>query len=130
LGGEASAEVGGIDADGEWRRGGSGGGERGVECGQRDVVDGGGLAGDAVVVHGVDAVGGDVHVEERAGGIGSWEDAFDGDAAEGEVFSELGVVDVERGQVGAEPTGQDLHGWTLLVYPLGGAWFALPCLGR
>ena len=30
------------------------------------VVDGGGFAGDAVVVHGVDAVGGDVHLEEVA----------------------------------------------------------------
>jgi hypothetical protein len=61
------------------------------------------------VVHGVDAVGGDVHVEER-GVVGELEDSFDGDAAEGEVFGELGVIDGERGQVGAEPFGEDFHG--------------------
>ena len=90
-----------------------------------DVVDGGGFAGYAVVVHGVDAVGGDVHVEE--GGIGvagcvvELEDAFDGDAAEGEVFGELGVIDVENGQVEAEPVGENLHGWTVFSVPFRGA---------
>ena len=82
-----------------------------------DVVDGGDFAGDAVVIHGVDAVGGDVHVEKGgvgvAGGVVELEDAFDGDAAEGEVFGELGVIDFENGQVGAEPVGEDLHGWTV-----------------
>ncbi len=116
LGGEAAAEGFGVgvDADGEGVAA-RGGGEGGVERVQGEVVDGGDLAGDAVMVHGVDAVGGDVHVEERAcgvaGGVVELEDAFDSDAAEGEVFGELGVIDVEDGQVGAEPFGEDLHGW-------------------
>ena len=67
---------------------------------QRQVVDGGSFASDAVVVHGVDAVGGDVHVEERTfsvtGCVREREDAFDGDAAEGEVFGELVVIDGKR----------------------------------
>ena len=97
LRGEASAEGWGVDADGKsvGRRGLR---QRRVELVQRQVVDGGGFAGDAVVVHGVDAVGGDVHVEERgfgvAGDVVDLEDAFNGDAAEGEVFGELSVVNV------------------------------------
>ena len=43
-----------------------------TEMGQGEVVDGGGFAGDAVVVHGVDTVGGDVHFEEVAvGSVGA-----------------------------------------------------------
>ena len=57
-----------------------------------EVVDGGGFAGDAVVVHGVDAVGGDVHLEEVAVAGTEGVDAFDGDAAEGEVVGELPIV--------------------------------------
>jgi hypothetical protein len=37
-------------------------------------------------------------------------DAFDGDATEGEVFGELGVVNGDAGSVGAEPFGEDVHG--------------------
>jgi hypothetical protein len=44
------------------------------------------------VVHGVDAVGGDVHLEEMTVFSAEGVDAFDGDAAEGEVFGELGVI--------------------------------------
>ena len=40
-----------------------------------EVVDGGGLARDAVVVHGVDAVGGDVHLEEVSRSRAEIEDA-------------------------------------------------------
>ena len=39
-------------------------GERRIERLECYAVDGRGFAGDAVVVHGVDAVGGDVHLEE------------------------------------------------------------------
>ena len=70
---------------------------------QGEVVDGGGFAGDAVVVHGVDTVGGDVHLEEVAVVGAEGVDAFDGDAAEGEVVGELPVGDRESGQVVAEP---------------------------
>ena len=82
-------------------RGRRGLGQGGVERVQRQVVDGGGFACDAVMVHGVDAVGGDVGVEEGAvgvaGGVVELEDAFDGDAAQGKVFGELVVVDFESG---------------------------------
>ncbi len=44
------------------------------------------------MVHCVDAVGRDVHVEQRAV-CAEVEDAFDGDATQGEVFGELLVVD-------------------------------------
>jgi len=37
------------------------------------------------MVHGVDAVGGDVHLEEVAPGGAEMVNAFDGDAAEGEI---------------------------------------------
>jgi hypothetical protein len=67
------------------------------------------------VVHGVDAVGGDVHFEEVAARFaidaGAEEvDAFDGDAAEGEIVGELPVGDREGGQVVAEPVCEDVHG--------------------
>jgi hypothetical protein len=66
------------------------------------------------VVHGVDAVGGDVHVEECGVGVArdvvQFEDAFDRDAAQREVFGELGIVDIEHRQIGAEPMGKNLHG--------------------
>ena len=106
LGGEAAAEVLGFDGDGEGLRleascrpGQNAGILRfaqnddflfitnfvSIERGEGEVVDGGGFAGDAVVVHGVDTVGGDVHFEEVAVVGAEVVDAFDGDAAEGEV---------------------------------------------
>ena len=82
---EASAERWGFDAN----RKGFDGSPCWSRCrfqgGEWEVVDGGGFAGYAVVVHGVDAVGGDVHLEERAVVGAEGVDAFDGDAAEGEV---------------------------------------------
>ena len=109
-GGEAAAEGlgGGVDTDGKGG-GGLGLGQGGVERGEGQVVDGRGLAGDAVMVHGVDAVGGDVHLEQMA--LGEGVDAFDGDAAEGEVLGELTVVDGrgEGGEKAAEPVREDLH---------------------
>ncbi len=73
------------------------------------AVDRRGLARDAVVVHGIDAVGGDVHLEERAVACAEIEDAFDGDAAQGQVFGELGVGDGEFGQVRSQPFCQNFH---------------------
>ena len=98
-GGEAAAGVFGFDAARRraWRPACASG--RANSSGwQREAVDGRGLARDAVVVHGIDAVGGDVHLVERAVACAEIVDAFDGDAAQGEVFSELGVVDREFGQ--------------------------------
>jgi hypothetical protein len=36
-------------------------------------------------------------------------DAFDGDAAQGQIFGELTVVDSEFGKQDAEPDTQDFH---------------------
>ena len=47
------------------------------------------------MIHGIDAVGGDVHLIERTVAETEVEDAFDGDAAEGEVFGELRVANSE-----------------------------------
>ncbi len=88
---------------------GCGCGEREVERLKCEAVDGRGFARDAVVVHGVDAVGGDVHLEERAVAGAEIVDAFDGDAAQGQVFGELGVDDGEIGQITAKPFGENLH---------------------
>src|SRR3984885_13032577 len=116
LRGETAAEAFGFggDADGEGLCDERANGEFGVEGRERQIVDGGGLAGDAVVVHGVDAVGGDVHLEEVAvgfslGGRAEIVDAFYGYAAEGESFGELVIIDRNVGDVGAEPVGENLH---------------------
>ena len=82
-------------------------GHPGIEGRERDVVDRCGFARDAVVVHGIDAVGRDVHLKARAAGRG--EDTFDGNAAQGQVFGELGVGDGKLGKVGAQPLGEDIH---------------------
>ena len=87
---------------------------------EREVVDGGGFAGDAVVVHGVDAVGGDVHLEEVAVVLSVGADAevmhaFYGDAAQGEVVGELPVIDGEFRQIGAEPGCENFHDGRFLV---------------
>ena len=64
--GEAAADSARARCDGEAACGGCAAGSDGVERRERQVVDGRGLARDAVVVHGIDAVGGDVHLEEMA----------------------------------------------------------------
>src|SRR5262249_20638317 len=64
LGGEASAEALRIGGNGD-REGlvdESSYGEFGVQRREREVVDGGGFTGDAIVIHGVDAVGRNVHL--------------------------------------------------------------------
>ena len=62
-----------------------------------DVVDGGALARDAVVVHGVDAIGGDVDFVDAVAVV--LVDTFDGDAGHGEIVGELAVVDLEVNEV-------------------------------
>jgi len=116
LGGEAAAEAFGFggNADGEGLVDERADGEFGVEGSEGQVVDGGGFAGDTVVVHGVDAVGGDVHLKEVAvglsiGGGAEIVNAFYRDAAEGEVFGELVIIDRNVGNVGAEPRSDDVH---------------------
>ncbi len=114
LRGETSAEFGSFNADGERRlridrR------NRISQWRERQVVDGRGLAGDAVVVHRIDAVGGDVHLEEVAIAGAEVVDALDGDAAQGEVVGELSVGDGEGGKIVAEPVGENFHGGRLLV---------------
>ena len=84
-------------------------GKREIERLQRNAIDRRRLARDAVVVHRVDAVGGDVHLVERAVAGAEIVDAFDGDAAQGQVFGELRVVDGKLGQITAKPFGKNLH---------------------
>ena len=71
------------------------------------------------MVHGVDAVGGDVHLVEVAVGFSirgaEGVDAFDGDAAEGEIVGELLIISRNVRDVGAEPGGQNIHGLASLV---------------
>ncbi len=88
------------------------GGKRCIERLERDAVNGRSFAGDAVVIHGVDAVGGDVHLEERAVAGAEIEDAFDGDAAKGKVFGELGVGDGEFGEIAPQPFGKIFIAWS------------------
>jgi len=115
LRGEAAAETFGFgsDADGEGLVDERADGEFGVEGREGQVVYGGGFGGDAVVVHGVDAVGGDVHLVEVAVGFSirgaEGVDAFYGYAAEGEIFGEFVIIDRDVGDVGAKPSGENIH---------------------
>ena len=52
--------------------------------------------------------GADVVAKGGAGAEGV--DAFDGDAAKGEIIGELPIGDGEGGQVVAEPVCEDVHG--------------------
>ncbi len=90
--GEASAQIGSFDADGiscaRLRRG-----ELRSERRQVEAVDSRGLTRHAVVVHGVDPVGGDVHLKPRAAhGSENIKNAFHGDAAQRQVIGELSIV--------------------------------------
>ena len=80
-----------------------------------EAVDDRGFAGDAVVVHRVDAVGGDVHLEEVDVVWAERVDAFYGYAAEGEVVGELPIVSRDTRDVGAEPLCNDVHDGRFLV---------------
>ena len=106
-GGEASAEGGFFDGDGKC---GSGLMRRQCHVDRLEFrpVDDGRLAGDTVVIHGVDAVGGDVHLEEGAVCV-QIEHAFDGDAAESEIIGKMAVSRSEAGEIFAEPGGENLH---------------------
>ena len=65
-GGEATAERRCFNIDRKWLFRRSSSGEGGVERREWEVVDCRGFAGDAVVIHRVDAVGGDVHLKKMA----------------------------------------------------------------
>jgi hypothetical protein len=67
------------------------------------------------VVHGVDAVSSNVHLKEVAVGFPERVNAFNGDAAKGEVVGELPVCDWERWEVVTEPVRKNLHESTFLV---------------
>ena len=114
LSGESSAQIRRLDAHRKRHRGWSFGRKRRVERVQRNVVNRSDFTCDAVVIHRVDTVGRDVHIEQRrvrvARSIVQLKDSFHGDATEGQVFGELVVIDIENGQVGAEPMRKDLHG--------------------
>jgi hypothetical protein len=73
------------------------------------IHDGRRLARDAVVVHGIDAVGGDVHLEERTVPRTKIEDAFDGNAAQGQRLGKFAVGQGEAGHVGTNPLGKNIH---------------------
>ena len=62
-----------------------------------DAVDGRGFARDPVVIHGIHAIGGDVHLVQRAVARAEIVDAVDGDAAQRQVFGELCVGDRKLG---------------------------------
>ena len=79
--------------DGERLGCGPAAGSASIEGLELKAVDRRRLAGDAVVVHGIDAVGGDVHLVERTVARAEIVDAFDGDAAQGQVVGELRVGD-------------------------------------
>ena len=76
---------------------------------QLKTVDAGYFAGNAIMVHGVDAVGGDVHLVKRPVAFAEAVDALDGDAAQGQVLGEFVVVDREFGEQAAEPCGKNFH---------------------
>jgi len=80
-----------------------------IEGLQFNAIDGRSLARDAIVVHRIDPVGGKVHLVERAIAGAEIEDAFNGNAAQGQVFGELGVRYGELGQIATEPLCEDLH---------------------
>src|SRR3984885_2085577 len=61
------------------------------------------------MVHGIDAVGGDVHLEERTLARTKIEDTFYGNAAQGQRFGEFAVGQGEAGHVGANPLRKNIH---------------------
>src|SRR5512147_2317391 len=70
------------------------------------VINRGAVAGDAVVVHRIHAVGREVHVVRGARTFTL--DAFDGDAGESQVVGELPVVGRDVNEF-AQPCGKDFH---------------------
>ena len=89
-GSEAGAEFGVLDFYGKLG-GGFGWRKLGDDRLEREIVDSRGLAGCAVMIHGIRTVGGDVHVERSASARAI--DGFDGDACVREVVGEASVVD-------------------------------------
>ena len=85
--------------------------QRYIEWRKRQAIDRRRLPRHAVVVHRIDAVGGDVHFVERAADRRrNVEDTFDGDPAQGQVVGKGAVIGGEAGEVGAEPGSENIHG--------------------
>ena len=63
------------------------------------------------MVHGIDAVGGDVHLEERSVPWTKIVDAFDGNAAQGQRLGKFTVGQGEAGDVGTNPLGKNIHAY-------------------
>ena len=103
--GKAAAGVLGLDLHGKGLGGGLRCGQWEIERRQCESADGRRLACNAVVVHCVDAVGGDVHLVERAVACAEIVHAFNGYAAQGQVFGEFRIVDRQSGNEGFEPFG-------------------------
>jgi len=80
---------------------------------QRQVVDCRRLASDAVVVHRIDAVGGNVNLEKVAISFTKSMHAFHGDAAKRQVVGKLPVRGGKGGQIRAEPPCKNLTWCTL-----------------
>src|SRR5205085_1959331 len=75
---------------------------------QVPIVDGGTFAGDAVMIHGVRPVGGDLRIENSFARFGG--DSFDVDAGLGEIVRKGALVSGKLDEL-AQPVGEDLH-WT------------------
>ena len=61
------------------------------------------------MVHRIDAVGGDVHLEEVSIAGTEVVHALHRNATQRQVFGELMIVDRDIRDIGAEPAGQDIH---------------------
>ncbi len=83
---KASAGIFSLDADGKDPRRRLRLGKFDAKRRQREAIDGRSFAGYAVVIHGIDAVGRNVHFEKRAVAWAEWIDAVDGDTAQGQVL--------------------------------------------
>ena len=70
------------------------------------IVDGRDFASDAVMVHGIDAVGGDLRLPGLVGALAKV--AFNGDAADGESFGNLAVAGRGRDKI-ANPIRGNFH---------------------
>ena len=73
---------------------------------KRQIVERRSLARDAVVIHGVGTVGGDLHLED--GAVAFAGDAFDRDAGKRKFVRKTTVVDREVNEV-AQPMGRNFH---------------------
>jgi len=73
---------------------------------QIKVVDGRALARDAVVVHGINPIGRDLHLEDH--GPAFTGDALDGDARVSQILGESMIIHPQRDEL-TKPIGRNLH---------------------